>query len=111
MRRFLSLPLLLAILVLSACDGPPKFSSPISEPGAAPYDERLAGRWCALTGDREGVVFLTIAPGEEGFIDATLGAMGIEPGIEGEATLTWFQSTAYASAIDGNIYYNLRPLG
>ena len=43
----------LAALALSACEPPPLSRSALSEPGAAPYDERLIGSWYAALQDDE----------------------------------------------------------
>lgn len=99
---------LFATVLLGACDGPADFRSPLSEPGAAPYDERLIGEWYALDEDEEGIALLVIEAGEEGLLDAAVSYMSVRPGDTGFAGLAWFNRTAYASVIDGQTYYNTR---
>jgi hypothetical protein len=107
MRRLLAIPALAAALLLAACDAPAEFRSPLSEPGSAPYDQRLIGRWYAIDGSGdEPLLLLVIEPGAEGGLEGGLSFSHLEAGGDGEAGFAWFQATAHASVIDGDTYYN-----
>lgn len=99
----------LAALLLAACDGPAEFSAPLGPPGAAPYDERLIGRWYALEPDDNGVAILIVKAGAgEGHLDAAFGYMIVEPGAAGAAGLVSVHNIAHATVLDGQTYYSSR---
>lgn len=96
--------LLVAALLLAACDGPAFFQAPISEPGQVRYDERLIGSWHSF--DEKGrVLLLLIPPPEEE------GKAHLRPVLtftNTDLATAWFVTEAYASEIDGSVYYNTR---
>jgi hypothetical protein len=109
------------MLLLVACSYPAEFGSPLSEPGATAYDERLLGTWFIVGGDRDEAVAgtLTAAEGEDGLLDVTgvffdskarrgSGRNGQSRGFELETV--WIRWAAHASALDGETYFNARIL-
>ncbi len=119
MNRLLLIPALLAAMVLAACEYPAEFSSPISEPGLASYDERLVGTWYMIEGDDDDVsaATLTVSPGKDGFLDVagvmSFSKMGSYPNEGNEdrkasAEFAWMRWTAHASVVDGETYFNAR---
>lgn len=110
MRRSSFLPMLLASVLLAACTGPAEFRLPISEPGAAAYDEALVGSWYAFSKEHDGVVMLRIAADAEGRLVAAAGLIELKPGTDGRAAFQWLNREAYPSEIDGVTYFNTRPI-
>ena len=103
MPRLLHASLLAAALSLAACDGPAFFQAPISEPGQVRHDQRLIGSWHSFGDD--GVALLEISPPEDAGWDrlrAVLSFINTDPGAG------WYFAEAYASEIDGALYYNTR---
>ena len=110
MPRRLHASLLAAALSLAACDGPAFFQAPISEPGQVRHDERLIGSWYSFggDGDDDGVMLVRISAPEgedQDRLDAVLTLTTVEP------ATGWYIVEAFASEIDGTVYYNTRLTG
>ena len=94
--------------LISACDEPLHSLHPLSEPGQAPYDERLLGMWYERNPDVP--LSLYIWPAEA---PQTLGIIGIaveeDTGEFGMSWL-WIRATAHATQIDGSVYYNVKVI-
>ena len=119
MRQLLNLSWLLVALLLSACDGPETFISPISAPGSAVYEERLVGTWYGVIeaeADSNAVAAtITIAPREDEGLDfvASVMASASNPHEVEDRSVTvflWVNFSAHASEVDGETYYNLQVL-
>jgi hypothetical protein len=120
MKHMLFLPALVATLILTACNAPAEFSSPISEPGLASYDERLVGHWYLVAGDEDpGAMTMSAMPVAMGVLDVAFASAGITwsvrhpEGSGGQENRLKFEFeaarwTAHASVIDGETYFNAR---
>ena len=110
MKHMLTLVALVGAAMFSACSGPAELSEPLSEPGSAPYDPRLVGMWLEVAGEG-GVDVLIIRAHENGFLLADYviaGAGGDDD--EAGAGFLWVRRAAFATAIDGETYYNSRQV-
>lgn len=108
MHRLLRASLIMAALFLAACAGPAYFEAPISELGRAEYDQRLVGTWYSVDTEDGFVWLLDILPPEEespNHLSAVLSFTNTEP------ATGWYFVEAYASEIDGTVYYNARITG
>jgi len=100
------LPMLVTCLpVLPGCTGPTQFTSALTDPGETRYDSRLVGTWYAKGGD-----FSVFGGGHfNGVI------VSVSPRDDNQLAILYrseteiLRSTGYASKVDGDVYYNLRP--
>jgi hypothetical protein len=90
----------------------PQSQSPLSPPGEADADPRLAGFWLGMlrgSGPETVLAQIEVAPRDDGLISvvALWSEAGASPGREAD-WLQWVGAVAHASDIDGRTYYNLR---
>jgi hypothetical protein len=110
MRKSAILAFLLLALALPGCELPPEVSTALSEPDPALLDKRLSGVWYTFgpTGYvRQDFVFLEIVPRAD---RAGFDVIGLMMSRAGPKSVQWLRATAYASEIDGEIYYNVKRL-
>ncbi len=100
---------LLTALGLSACVGVPQSRSALSEPGEAPYEERLVGFWALVGAGESGTFYLQITSGGTGLLRVLFAVFGIEADGKSETRVLWVRATAHASEINGETYYNVKP--
>ena len=100
--------LLSLAFLISACEEPLQSRYPLSEPGQAPYDERLLGMWYAVADDELRPISLYILPAAEPHtLDVVV--VGIDSD-EGEL-LCWIRFAAHATEVAGATYFNIMPIG
>ena len=88
--------------LISACEEPLQSRYPLSEPGQAPYDERLLGMWYAVADDELRPISLYILPAAEPHtLDVVV--VGIDSD-EGEL-LCWVRFAAHATEVAGATYF------
>lgn len=111
MIRLFALAAFACATILSACTHPTYFRHPLSPAGEAGHDERLVGTWISRNGDG-GIYYLKIEPskseGEAGLLAISATMMFIDADGERQVGVGRFNRVAYASVVDGEIYYNIR---
>ena len=108
MRKPAILASLLLALSLVGCATPPEVGTALSEPDPALIDARLSGRWYFLGPAeyaRGDLSILEITPRTDG---GGFDVVGLSIWIGGTQLVQWLKATAYASELDGKIYYNVK---
>ena len=92
------------------CAAPPESPVALSEPGAANYDQRLIGAWYSVDDGNSGSIYLEIRASEQATsLAMTAIATFADPSLWGTPDpVYWLKATAFASAVDGKIIYNVR---
>ncbi|MDX1483711.1 MAG: hypothetical protein R3229_04440 [Alphaproteobacteria bacterium] len=89
--------------LLTACGQPPEFRTALSEPGTAEYDPRILGQWYD---PKDKGIFIKIWKTWGGGKNRhNLGISAVAVGRKGGGGMSF---EAHASAIDGDLYYNVK---
>ena len=107
MRKSAILACLLLALALPCCELPPDVGTALSEPDPGLLDKRFSGMWYAL-GPSDytwNETILKIVPRADG---GGFDVIGLRTSPGASNSVQWIRAKAYASEIDGEIYYNVK---